>query len=176
MSKKHTTHHKQKTHPAGADPAAKPAVKPATKPTRKAATQKKLTWPIILGLVVVAAVAAVVTWPMLGGSASSALASEISVQQAYQKYQDGAFVLDVRTQEEWNEYHAPNTTLIPLDQLASRVSELPKDQEIVVVCRSGNRSQEGRDILLKAGFTHVSSMAGGLKAWQTAGYPTVSGP
>ena len=79
--------------------------------------------------------------------------------------------MDVRTQEEWDEYHAPNTTLIPLDQLEQRVNELPKDQEIVVVCRSGNRSQTGRDILLNAGFEQVTSMAGGLSSWRSSGYP-----
>jgi rhodanese-related sulfurtransferase len=85
-------------------------------------------------------------------------------------YQQGAFVLDVRTQQEWDEYHAPNTTLIPLDQLQSRLGELPKDEQIVVVCRSGNRSQQGRDILLSAGF-QATSMAGGLKDWSAKGYP-----
>lgn len=111
-----------------------------------------------------------------GGSASTAaLPGEISVGQAYEKYQAGTFLLDVRTQEEWDEYHAPNTTLIPLDQLPSRLSELPKDQEIVVVCRSGNRSQQGRDILLQAGF-NATSMAGGLKEWYASGYPTEGQP
>jgi rhodanese-related sulfurtransferase len=97
--------------------------------------------------------------------------AEISIDQAYQKFEQGAFLLDVRTQEEWDEYHVPGTTLIPLDQLAGRVSELPKDKEIVVVCRSGNRSQQGRDILRQAGFESATSMAGGLSAWRTAGYP-----
>lgn len=104
-------------------------------------------------------------------SSSQTLPNEISVDEAYQKYQEGTFVLDVRTQEEWDEYHAPNTTLIPLDQLPSRVSEVPQDQEIVVICRSGNRSQVGRDILRDAGFEQVTSSAGGLKAWSAAGYP-----
>lgn len=104
------------------------------------------------------------------GENTSAPAAEISVDQAYQLYQEGTFVLDVRTQEEWNEYHAPNTTLIPLEQLQSRLNELPKDRQIVVVCRSGNRSQEGRDILLSAGFQAIS-MAGGLKEWSAQGYP-----
>ncbi len=111
-----------------------------------------------------------------GSSQTSGIPSEISVEQAHEKYQNGVFLLDVREPEEWNEYHVPNTTLIPLGELASRVNELPKDQEIVVICRSGNRSQEGRDILLQAGFTQVSSMAGGLKSWSSMGYPTVSGP
>ena len=77
-------------------------------------------------------------------------------------YQSGTFVVDVRTQEEWDEYHVPNTTLIPLDQLPNRLSEVPKDKEIVVICRSGNRSQEGRDILLSAGY-NATSMTGGVK-------------
>jgi rhodanese-related sulfurtransferase len=109
-----------------------------------------------------------------GGTAaatSTSLAPEISVAEAYAKYQNGAFVLDVRTNEEWNEFHAPNTTLIPLDQLATRVNEVPRDREIVVVCRSGNRSQQGRDILLNAGFENVTSMTGGLNEWRGAGYP-----
>ena len=112
----------------------------------------------------------------VGGGGSASLPRELSAEQAYQKYQAGAFVLDVRTQEEWNEYHAPNTTLIPLDQLQARMSELPRDKEIVVVCRSGNRSQQGRDILKQAGYEQVTSMAGGLKTWQAQGYPVTSGP
>ncbi len=48
------------------------------------------------------------------------LPASISVDKAYQMYQDGTFVLDVRTPEEWNDFHAPNTTLIPLDELANR--------------------------------------------------------
>lgn len=99
------------------------------------------------------------------------LPDEISVSEAHQLYQDGVFFLDVRTQEEWDDFHAPNTTHIPLDQLESRYTELPMDEEIVVVCRSGNRSQTGRDILRDNGFVDVTSMAGGLNAWQSAGYP-----
>jgi rhodanese-related sulfurtransferase len=99
------------------------------------------------------------------------LPGTISVNEAYALYQNGAFVLDVRTQEEWNEFHAPNTTLIPLDQLASRLNEVPRDRQVVVVCRSGNRSQQGRDILSNAGFEQVTSMTGGLTEWRASGYP-----
>jgi rhodanese-related sulfurtransferase len=102
---------------------------------------------------------------------AAALPPEISVSEAYHKYQIGAYVLDVRTPEEWNDFHAPNTTLIPLDQLPSRLNEIPRDKEIVVVCRSGNRSQQGRDILLNAGFQQVTSMQGGLNEWRASGYP-----
>jgi rhodanese-related sulfurtransferase len=51
------------------------------------------------------------------------------------------FVLDVRTQEEWDEFHAPNTTFIPLDQLPARLNELPRPGDRIV-CRTGNRSQQ----------------------------------
>jgi len=121
---------------------------------------------------IVAMIALIVILIALAGSGSSTAiqASEINVEQAYQLYEQGAFVLDIRTQEEWDEYRAPNTTLIPLDQLQGRVSELPKDEQIVVICRSGNRSQEGRDILLAAGLNAIS-VSGGLKEWSAQGYP-----
>ncbi len=110
-----------------------------------------------------------------GGSGSNKLAREVSVDEAYQMVQSGTFVLDVRTQEEWDEYHTPNATLIPLDQLQARLSEVPKDKEILVVCRSGNRSQQGRDILLAAGY-NATSMTGGLKEWYAKGYPIEGAP
>ncbi len=108
-------------------------------------------------------------------AASNSLPREISVQEAAAKRDAGAFILDVRQPNEWNQYHIAGATLIPLDELPSRLNELPRDQQIVVVCHSGNRSAKGRDILLNAGFTQVTSMAGGLIQWQAAGYPTVSG-
>ena len=107
----------------------------------------------------------------MGGRNNTALASTVSVNDAYQMAQNGAFVLDVRTVEEWNEFRAPNSTLIPLDQLPARLNEIPRDRQIVVVCRSGNRSQEARDILLDAGFGQVTSMTGGLTEWRASGFP-----
>ena len=109
-------------------------------------------------------------------TAAETLPREISVAEASTMRDAGAFILDVRQPEEWNESHIPGATLIPLGELAVRVSEVPQDQEVVVVCRSGNRSQQGRDILLSAGFEQVTSMAGGVNQWSAAGFETVSGP
>lgn len=118
---------------------------------------------------------ALIVYLIASAGGNAALSREVNVAQAYEMYQqDDVFVLDVRTQEEWDEYHAPNTTLIPLDQLPARLSEVPKDKEILVVCRSGNRSQEARDILLAAGY-NATSMAGGLIDWRANGYPVESG-
>lgn len=105
----------------------------------------------------------------------AALPAEVSVADALALRESGAFILDVRQPEEWDAVHIPDATLIPLGDLASRVSEVPRDQQVVVVCRSGNRSAEGRDILLDAGFPSVTSMAGGMNDWAASGYPTASG-
>lgn len=120
-----------------------------------------------------AAVAPVV---VTSAPAAAALPAQISVSEASAKRDAGAFILDVRQPDEWNAVHIPGATLIPLDQLAARVNEVPRDQEVVVVCRSGNRSQQGREILKNAGFQQVTSMSGGLNQWSAAGRPTATGP
>lgn len=142
---------------------------------QKAAPSKRHLW-IALAAVAVIAVIGVVVLSNNSSSAASGVSAEITVAEAAAKRSAGAFVLDVREPEEWNEYHIPGATLIPLGELASRVNEVPRDKEVVVVCRSGNRSQQGRDILKSAGVTRVTSMAGGLKEWSAAGLETVTGP
>lgn len=103
------------------------------------------------------------------------LPAEVSVADAKALRDAGAFMLDVREPEEWSAVHMPGATLVPLGALESRLSEIPKDRQIVVVCRSGNRSAAGRDMLKKAGFTNVTSMSGGMNVWQASGYPVTSG-
>ena len=157
------------------------ANKPAStqKTPAKSAKPSVNLWLIVAAVVVVAVIAVIAFLPRGNSTESPALASlpkEISVAQAEELYNSGAFVLDVRQPEEWNQVHIPGTTLIPLGDLQNRLSEVPKDKQVVVVCRSGNRSQQGRDILLNAGFDQVTSMAGGVTQWSAAGYPTVSGP
>ena len=133
-----------------------------TSALRKPGTQ--IAFLLIVGLVIFLIL-------QMGGGKNASLPGAINVNEAHDLYQSGAFVLDVRTQEEWNEYHVPNTTLIPLDQLPSRLNEVPHDRQVVVVCRSGNRSQQARDILLNADFKQVTSMTGGLNQWRASGYP-----
>jgi rhodanese-related sulfurtransferase len=127
-----------------------------------------------LGLVALVVLVVYLIASATGGDATG-VAREISVDEAYQEYQNGTFVVDVRTQEEWDEYHVPNVPLIPLDQLPDRLNEIPKDKEILVICRSGNRSQEGRDILLSAGY-QATSVTGGIKEWYAKGYPIEGAP
>jgi rhodanese-related sulfurtransferase len=90
--------------------------------------------------------------------------------------ENGAFVLDVREINEWEDGHIPGATLIPLGELESRMNEIPKDQEVVIVCRSGNRSAQARDILKQADFTNITSMAGGMNQWIANSYEVEIGP
>lgn len=108
-------------------------------------------------------------------SSPLALSAEVSVSQAAELRDAGAFVLDVREPDEWSAGHIPDATLIPLGQLASRLEDVPRDRTVVVVCRSGNRSAQGRDILRQAGFLSVASMAGGMNEWTAAGLPISTG-
>jgi rhodanese-related sulfurtransferase len=100
----------------------------------------------------------------------------VSVTEAAAMRDAGALVLDVREPDEWVAGHIPGAALIPLGELAARVAEVPRDRDVVVVCRSGNRSAQGRDILLGAGYTSVTSMAGGMNDWAGSGRPVVEGP
>lgn len=132
------------------------------KETKKKSTPV-LEW-ILIGVAVLAAV-------VLLYNRFAPQPGEISVEQAASLREQGAFMLDVREPSEWQEFHMPGATLIPLGELPSRLSEIPTDRTIVVVCRSGNRSQAGRDILLEAGFKDVTSMAGGMNEWRSLGLP-----
>lgn len=131
-------------------------------------------WGWLLMAVVVVAGIWLLTRP--DASNTAGLPPEMSVDEAFELREAGAFMLDVREVSEWNEVHMPGATLIPLGELPNRLNEVPQDQQIVVVCRSGNRSQTGRDTLLRAGFTSVTSMAGGMNDWRGKGYPVVTGP
>ena len=137
--------------------------------------QKVFRWGwLVAGALVI--VAAVLSFTFLNfNPVTSTLPQEVSVQDAAELRDQGAFILDVRQPEEWQEVHIPGATLIPLGELAGRLDEVPKDKPVVVYCRSGNRSREGRDILQQAGFEQVTSMAGGIRAWLAAGLPAVSG-
>jgi rhodanese-related sulfurtransferase len=132
--------------------------------------------PALLPILLLAVVALVAACGSSGTAEGGALPDEVDVSTAASMQADGAFVLDVREPDEWAAGHIDGATLIPLGELEARAAELPDDTDIVVVCRSGNRSAQGRDILRDAGFDEVTSMAGGMSDWIAAGQPYVTGP
>ncbi|RME63725.1 MAG: rhodanese-like domain-containing protein [Caldilineae bacterium] len=80
-------------------------------------------------------------------------------------------VIDVREQWEYDEAHVPGVTLIPMGTIPDRLDDIPRDKEVIVMCRSGNRSGQVTEFLRQAGFTNVHNMKGGILAWQEAGLP-----
>ena len=86
------------------------------------------------------------------------------------KDRDDVYLLDVREQWEYDEGHIPGVTLLPMGEVPARLSEIPTDKEVIVTCRSGNRSGQITDYLRQNGFDNVHNMSGGIVAWADAGY------
>lgn len=76
-------------------------------------------------------------------------------------------LVDVRTKLEWDLGTLPGAKLIPLDDLRSRLDELPKNKEIIIFCQVGLRGYLATRILQQNGFTQVSNLSGGCKTYQT---------
>jgi len=94
---------------------------------------------------------------------------EISVNDAQQRLNDPSVILvDVRTAEEYADSHISNSILITLDTLENEISkhsEITKDSEIIVYCRSGKRSMQAYNTLTSLGYTNVKSLNGGINNW-----------
>lgn len=70
---------------------------------------------------------------------------------------EGAFLVDVRTPAEFAEGHVKGSTNIPLDQVSNQMAKFKDKQNIVVFCRSGNRSGQAKSILEQNGFSNVTN-------------------
>ena len=84
-------------------------------------------------------------------------------------------VLDVHQPDEYRQGHVAGSILIPLDQLAQRLVELPNDCPIAAICRSGNRSGVATELLRRAGFD-VYNVTGGMLRWERNGLPVERTP
>ena len=80
--------------------------------------------------------------------------------------QEGYVILDVRTQEEFNQGHIPGAILIPDTEIEGKAEEIltDKDQLILVYCRSGRRSKLASEALVKLGYTNIREF-GGIIQW-----------
>jgi thioredoxin len=83
------------------------------------------------------------------------------------------FLLDVRTPNEYYDAHISGATLIPVQQLAERITELDavKDKSILVYCRSGNRSIPASQILSRNGFKKIYNLQNGINGWMKENLP-----
>lgn len=81
------------------------------------------------------------------------------------------FVLDVRSEKEWQAGHLDGSHNIPLTQLRERLAEVPQDRPVVVHCEGGYRSAIAVSLLAEAGRTNVLDLVGGIKAWLASKLP-----
>lgn len=99
---------------------------------------------------------------------------EATAAQARLNEKPRPLVLDVREPAEYAAGHIAGSTLIPLHQLASRMSELPKDREIICLCASGSRSSSTARRLMSNGYIALN-LSGGMSSWIHAGLPVKKG-
>ncbi len=84
-------------------------------------------------------------------------------------------IIDVRTPEEFEAGHLADAVLIDIyrDDFTQQLDALDRTTPYVIYCRSGNRSEQARQIMVDLGFRDVTDIAGGYQAWEAAGHPTV---
>jgi rhodanese-related sulfurtransferase len=104
---------------------------------------------------------------LFGGTSSN---RKITPQQAHDLQQDGAFLLDVRSRAEFQSGHAPKARNVPLDQLSTRLRDVPAGRQVITICQSGGRSARAA-ALLRGQDREVVDVRGGMTAWQRAGLP-----
>ncbi|HEX5713601.1 MAG TPA: rhodanese-like domain-containing protein [Solirubrobacterales bacterium] len=95
---------------------------------------------------------------------------EISRDEAQKLIDDGAQLVDVRADHEWEAGRIAGATHLPLAELAERTGEIDKERPVVVYCRGGNRSAMAADALSAAGYDAVK-MSEGIVGWSEAGLP-----
>lgn len=94
----------------------------------------------------------------------------ISAADAVRLVADGALVVDVRREFEWNRVHIPGAVHVPLESLADRCLELPDDRLLITFCTGGIRSAGAANLLVENGYD-ATNMSGGLIHWRAAGGP-----
>jgi rhodanese-related sulfurtransferase len=115
---------------------------------------------------------------MMAGT-TAATAEEVAVAQVTPEQlteirarQDApVLLLDVRTPEEYAAGHIPGAVNIPYDQVGTRLSEIPKSDEVVLYCRSGRRAGLAAETLAAAGYTRLAHLTGDMQGWSEAGLP-----
>jgi rhodanese-related sulfurtransferase len=83
-------------------------------------------------------------------------------------------LLDVRESDEWQAGHAAGAVHVPMMTVPARLEEIPRDRDVVVVCRVGARSAQVVGYLLAQGWDRVRNLDGGMVAWVQAGHAMVS--
>ncbi len=99
---------------------------------------------------------------------------EINAHQAAQKIKTGKpVVIDVREPYEFAQGHIEGARLMPLGNLMAHLDEIgSKEQELILVCRSGSRSSFAAQQLSSLGYKKIYNLSGGIVSWMLTGMPT----
>lgn len=102
------------------------------------------------------------------------IVKEICPTTAQQWVKNGALLVDVREKEDVAllAYHVPNIVNIPLSEFEERYAEIPTNVDVVMVCKSGDRSLRAAGFLVNHGYTKVVNMQHGITRWAEKGFPT----
>jgi rhodanese-related sulfurtransferase len=95
---------------------------------------------------------------------------EVSREEAQRLIEDGAQLVDVRADHEWETSHIAGATHLPLAELAERAGEIDKDRPVVLYCRGGNRSTMAAEALTAAGYD-AAKLSEGIVGWAEEGLP-----
>lgn len=106
---------------------------------------------------ILALVGALLVWVLLKSR------GDISTAEARRLVEQGALLVDVRTPEEYADGHIEGALNIPLSELPNRVDEL-RGSNVVLYCRSGNRSHAAQQLLKEQGFSEVHNL-GAMSRW-----------
>ena len=131
---------------------------------------------VIVGVAILAAVAGIYTPKIMNwGENGEGNYGDVSIQEAIELMEEkpDLVILDVRTVAEFDEGHIEGAINIPVDELAGRLDKLSKEDELLVYCRTGNRSGSAVSILSDAGYTMIYHMHEGISVWIQQGHPVV---
>lgn len=103
----------------------------------------------------------------------NSIAREVFPAEALAKAKQGALFVDVREQSELDAeaYDVADLLHIPLDELECRFTEIPRDRDVVLVCRGGGRSLHALHFLIGQGYVNAVNMKQGILGWERAGFP-----
>ena len=130
---------------------------------------------ILVSVAIVAVLAGLYTPKLLNWGNEENGYGDVSVEEAQMLIEEKSslVILDVRTVAEFDDGHIEGAINIPVDEVADRLSELDANDELLVYCRTGNRSGTAVVILEDAGYTRIYHMHEGISAWIQRGYPVV---
>jgi rhodanese-related sulfurtransferase len=97
-------------------------------------------------------------------------APEVSRDEAQKLIEEGAQLVDVRTDHEWETGRIAGAIHLPLAELAERAGEIDKERPVVVYCRGGNRSSMAAAALADAGYD-AAKLSEGIVGWDEASLP-----